>query len=171
VSLGVFKKKSVIRLPGVILKDAGGFTLLETLIVMAIGILLGAFSFFAITHFNAVRDLDLAASSMVSFVRDAQQKAISQESSSDWGVHFENPSGARGFYALYSTLYSIGATSTAVLPATVEFFDPSVGNHEEAHFEKITGVPTTTASVTLRLVSDPSETRIITINTNGSISY
>ena len=148
-----------------------GFTLFEILLVTGIGIILGALVFVSITKLNAEQDLELAASSVVSFVRGAQQRAISQESNTTWGVWFNNASSGPDSYMLFSGLPFGSATSTALLPVAVEFSDPSSGNGKFVLFQNIKGIPTTTVSVTMRLISDVTKTRTITISTNGSISY
>jgi type II secretory pathway pseudopilin PulG len=147
-----------------------GFTLIETLIVAAIGIIVAGALFWGLTQ-NDSQDLDLSVSSLVSVLRDAQERAHGQESSIEWGVYFDNPAGARDYYALFSGATYSSATSTFYLPVTVEFSDPASGENKQVVFSKATGLPTASVTVTLRLVSDNSVTQDVVINANGSMFY
>jgi len=148
-----------------------GFTLIETLIVATLGIILAGAIFIGLTSQNANQDLDLAATSLVSSLRNAQERSRGQEASTSWGIYLDNPAGARDYYALFSGSSFISATSTVYLPLTVEFSDPASGANKEIVFSKLTGLPTAAATVILRLVSDSLTSRTITVNSNGSVSY
>ncbi len=146
-----------------------GFTLLEVLIVVALTVIIGLGGFLSLSGFRQEQDLNLTAKSMVGFLRDVQSKAANQESATEWGVRFDNPASGRDAYMLFSGPAFIAASTTVSLPASVEFSDPASGSSKDTVFAKITGLPDSAASVTIRLISNTSSTKTITINAQGAI--
>jgi len=148
-----------------------GFTLVEFLIVTAIGAILAGIFFIGFTEQGAQQELDFAVSSLVSFVRNAEERARGQFEGVSWGVRFTNSAANPDYYLVFSGPIFTGASSTIYLPAAVEFSDPSSGNNKDVIFSKVTGLPDSEKSVTLQLQNTPAETRTITIHSNGSISF
>jgi type II secretory pathway pseudopilin PulG len=148
-----------------------GFTLIETIFVAAIGIILASVMFASLTNQSAIQNLDFAASSLVSYLRDAQERARGQQSGLEWGVQLNNSSGSQGYYVLFSGPTLTSTTSVAYLPLAVEFSNPASGFSKEILFSKQTGLPVASNTIILRLVNDPSRTKTITVNLNGSIAY
>ncbi|MEE8131927.1 MAG: type II secretion system protein [Candidatus Paceibacterota bacterium] len=150
------------------------FTLIELIIVISITVILFAMGFLRLFDFRQHQALNLAKQGIVAILRDAQNRSISQESGTRWGVHFENPSGAANdFYELFSgTVYSSSSVvSKNNLDPEIQFSNPVAGSSKDVIFLPITGQLTAVASTTISLVSDSSVFNTITIDANGRIQY
>ncbi len=146
-----------------------GFTLIELLIVIAIIVLLAIFSVLNLSGFRVQQSLRVAASNFSTFLRDAQQKSISQEDGLQWGVRLAKPGSGRDYYYLFNGPSFTSAIVTVALPSGLEF-DPASGPFpKDLIFAKATGLPISAATITIRLVNNPSSNAIITINAQGSI--
>ncbi len=147
-----------------------GFTVLEILIVLGISAIIGTISFLSLANVRQSQSLESTAGSVVAVLRDAQSKSMSQEGGLEWGVRFENSMDGRDAYYLVSGPTFTGAQSTAVLPASVEFFDPVRGTVKDIIFSKITGKPENSATIILKLANNSSIAKNININAQGTIS-
>ena len=148
-----------------------GFTLIELIIVMAISVIIIISSYSIIGfNFKSQSELELTAREIISVLRNAQDRSISQEDSSQWGVYFENAANNSGFYVLYR-----GVTTTFVskknLRPNIQFLDPVIGNSKNISFYKMNGLPTSSTTVVIFLKNNSLATTTITINSNGQIQY
>lgn len=148
-----------------------GFTLIELIIVMAIAVIIVVSSYSIIGfNFKSQSELELTAREIISVLRNAQDRSISQEDSSQWGVYFENAANNSGFYVLYK-----GATTTFVskknLRPNIQFLDPITGDSKNVSFNKMNGLPVSSTTVVIFLKNNSLATTTITINSNGQIKY
>lgn len=148
-----------------------GFTLIELMIVIAITAIIVAGSYGIIGfNFKSQSELELTAREIVSVLRNAQDRSMSQEDSVRWGVYFENTDKDNGFYVLYK-----GVTTTIVskknLRSNIEFFDPSISSSRDVEFSSMTGMPASAVNIIFNLKNNPSILTTITINSNGQIQY
>lgn len=155
-----------------------GLTLIEVLITVAVIAIIAPLAISSLFNYRRLQDLDSDVRSAVAFLRDAQQRAITQEQEMPWGVHFENPSTGSDFYQLFQGDSFVAGTALtkAVLRSPVDFQAPGSGAFLDVVFSQLTGTPTSTKIVTLKLaaadcVADPNSCQTITINPNGSITY
>ncbi len=162
--------------------DRRGFSLIEIAIVIAI---IGIISIVAISNLFSRRsrvDLDNSTRQIVTLLRDAQSRSINQEDNVVWGVHFDNTTTTSGFYSLFKTSYS--ATNTVArynLPNLVQFATSSIasGGTLDITFTNISGVPSTSTSITVQLVvnigaggvTEVATSTTITISSTGLISF
>lgn len=140
-----------------------GFTLMEILLVVAlIGLLFGIATPMYISY-QFRNDLDVSAITIAQTLRRAQLLSQAVDGDNNWGVRiqinniilFRGPSYAgrnTGFDELFD-LYS------SITPSGLQ----------EIVFAKMTGLPQTTGTVIL--TSSNNETRPITINSKGMVSY
>ncbi len=147
------------------------FTLIEILIVVAVTAVLAAIGFVSFVGFRAQNNLNLTVNEIIFLLRNTQNRSITQENGSNWGIHFENPSNQDDFYALFQgAVYSSGNTVLrANLRPAVQFNDPSSGANKDIVFNPISGLPTASATVIISLKSDSFNTKTIIINANGQI--
>lgn len=150
--------------------NINGFTILEILVVLGISVIVGTVSFLSLANFRQNQSLDSASKSIVAFLRDAQSKSIGQDGGLEWGVRFENSANGRDSYYLVRGPAFTGVQSTAFLPSSAEFSDPTQGTMKEIIFSKITGLPASPATIIFRLASNPSVEKNININAQGTIS-
>lgn len=148
-----------------------GFTLIELLIVMSIAAIIATIGGLTLFSYRPEQDLDLAVKSIVTVLRDTQQKSIAQESESQWGVHFENVSDGRDFYATFSGPSYSTSTAAYYLKSELEFSEPANGLTKDIIFAKVTGLPQSQESVKIRIANKPESEKTITINSNGKVEY
>jgi len=156
-----------------------GIMLVELLIAIAVlAVIAGAVSL-NLFGFGRRQDLDSDVKSIVAFLRDAQARAITQEEDASWGAYFDN-SVSPPFYALFrGTTYTTPA-AMKTLKQAIEFKNPSPGVSIEVVFRKLSGCVleppqfTQCRSASIQIVIGiigSSETKLITINSNGAITY
>lgn len=144
------------------MKNAG-FTLMEGLLSIAVIAIIGGISIPIYQSFQVRNDLDIAIVSTVQTLRRAQVLAQAVDGDTSWGI-----SVLSGSIILFKGA-SYAARDTAFdevfeVPASIT---PS--GLSEIVFTKFTGLPQTTGTITL--TSNANETRTITINTKGIVSY
>ena len=144
------------------MKNAG-FTLIEVLLsITAIAIIAGI-SIPVYQSFQNRNDLDIAATTFAQTIRRAQVLAQAADGDMNWGTRAQS-----GSITLFKGVNYEGRDT-----AYDEVFDmPSsiiVSGTQEYVFTKFTGLPQTTGALTLTSMNN--ETRTITINANGMVSY
>lgn len=145
-----------------------GFTTIELLIVIGFIAVLGVVVLVSLVGRRSRLEFDNTVKQIATLLREAQSRSMAQASSTEWGVHFENSTTTTPSYALFATSY---ATSTRIgyyrLPQSVRYATSSVAEGEslDVTFAQITGLPSTSTSITLELTtsgggtSGPSVTR------------
>lgn len=140
-----------------------GFTLIEVMLSLATVAIIAGISIPVYQSFQVRNDTEIATIEIAHTLRRAQIISQASDGDTSWGVYITN-----GNVILFK------GTSYATRDSTFdEIFDvpgsitPSgVG---EVVFEKFTGLPQTTGTITL--TSNTNETRNITINAKGMVSY
>jgi len=145
-----------------------GFTLIETLIVIAIIGILAVFSVPFYYSFQTRSQLDSTLPEIVQTLRRAQSRAMDREDEKDFGVHFESDK----FVLFRDAPYDPGDTYNEVfdLPASLEIYNISLsGGGSEVVFNKLKGDTENYGNVSLRIKNGDSKT--ILINKEGVISW
>lgn len=160
-----------------------GFTLIELLIVigiMAILTTIGSVYFFGYRNKQAV---ELTTNELISVLRDAQNKSLSQDRGYDWGVHFDNVANPK-YYNLFFGAPSNIASHKVLRPGLniiVNITSPTPPSDEDENIYfnspgKVDGLPVvsdgdiiTSATITINNPSNPSWNKIIAIQPNGQI--
>lgn len=149
----------------------GGYTLIELLIVLGIGVILGTVGFINYTGYGSERRLEGVVDGIAATLRHTQSRSVAQEDGKQWGVHFENPSSGADFYQIFSGDTWAAGTREVRRPLgrPVVFVAPTTGNSIDVIFTKRTGT-TTAATITLALSSATTTTqKSITVNAQGNI--
>lgn len=140
-----------------------GFTLLEVLLSVAIVALLAGLGTPIYQSFQVRNDLDIAANTLAGSLRRAQVLSQSVDGDATWGVSVQNAAitlfrGAS--YASRNTDFDEAFDMPgSIIPTGVS----------EITYDTLTGKPQTIGTVTL--TSNINETRNITINEKGTITY
>ncbi len=140
-----------------------GFTLIEVLLSIALIALITGIGIPVYQTFQVRNDLDIATVSVAQSLRRAQTLAGAVDGDMSWGVQIQSGSmtlfkGAS--YGARDTTYDEAfQVPTSITPSGVQ----------EIVFTKFTGIPQATG--TIILTSSTNETRAITINTKGMVSY
>lgn len=140
-----------------------GFTLIEILLAISIIALIGGFSLPVYTRLQVRNDADLAATTVAQSLRRAQLLSQASDGDTSWGVKVQ-PGALTLFRGLnfasrnptFDELYDLSASFT-------------VSGLDEVIFTKFTGKPLATGTVTL--TTPTNETRVVTINSEGMVSY
>ncbi len=149
-----------------------GFTLIELIISIAIIAIIASIGIINLFSYRNRQDLSLNTGKIVEVLRNAQNRSISQENGTRWGVHFINVSAPNlDYYELfYGASYALNTiVSTATLPSNITFEVPSVSS--TIIFSPITGLPNASTTVKIYLLSNPTTSSTIIISNNGNISF
>lgn len=145
-----------------IMKNAG-FTLIELLLSISVIMIIAGMSAPIYQSFQVRNDLDIATVTIAQSLRRAEVLAQAVDGDTNWGVDIRTGS---------ITVFK-GASYATRDTAFDELFDVPTSitpsGASEVVFAKFTGVPQTTGTITL--TSNANETRIITINAKGTVSY
>jgi len=161
-----------------------GFTIIELLISLVIGITLISLAFVSLRGFYNQQSVKNEEEVIVSTLRAAQEKSLSQENGSRWGVYFLNPlASGQNYYSLIEIdedLIDDYQADSLVMPSSqvlekrkldnsLYFDDPGDDSGLVIIFDKITGKPSLgTDSVTIGLVSG-GDARTVLISNSGRI--
>jgi len=143
-----------------------GITLLEVIIVIAIvGILIAVVS----PQFSKMKNSQIiknASSDIVSSLNKAQSQTRASLNSSPYGVHFQSDKiiifKGINFSANDANNQNINIVSPAIISNIA-----LTGGVTDIYFNRLTGLPSGTGTITVSISSDASLTKIITISATG----
>ncbi len=148
-----------------------GFTLIELLLVVGITAIITSIAVFNYASVYRERILNNTQDEISSFISLAQQKAISQENASNWGIRINNVDSNSPNIEMFYNSYS---PSTIVdrynLASGLYFQIPPSGSYQDVIFSKITGIPNVSAEVVINLKGSTISKHLI-INSQGGISW
>ena len=146
-----------------------GLSLLEIIIVIGILALLAALGTGSLLQFSKTTDLNSSVEGSVSLLLEARSKTLSSQEESQYGVHFESDKIVLFKGAAYSS--SDPLNEETVLPLPIETASISLnGGGSDVIFKRLTGETDQYGTVTFRLKSDTSRTRILIILATGVVS-
>ena len=141
-----------------------GVSLVELLLVVAIIAIVASLSVPFYRSFQIEEQLNTVSKDALQVLREAQNKSITAQEDSAWGVHFSSTSPDFGtfqgilFAAYYHDNYNVPPSITI-----------STDFGEDIYFEKLTGNPSSAGVVTIEDNIGGSKT--ITISDVGLINY
>lgn len=144
-------------------RSRAGFTLIEMLLSVAIIGIIAGISVPVYQSFQVRNNLDIATVSTAQSLRRAQVLAQAVDDDTTWGVKVQ----LGNFTVFKGTSYAVRDTAFDELFDVPNNITPSGIN--EVVFDKFTGLPQTTGTITL--TSNANETRTITINSKGMVAY
>jgi len=146
----------------------GGFTLVELIISMGIIAILAVVSGISFVRYRSQQELSDEGKTIVTVLRNAQDRSIAQESGGPWGVHFVNDD--TDYYELFSGSSYPGTTVSRVnLSSDAQFDNPVTSS--TVFFTAVTGLPDASSTIKISLVSDSTTSSTINISTAGKIQY
>lgn len=145
-----------------------GFSLLEILVVIAIAATLFTIVANVFSSYEKQQALDKDAEKIRSFLLEARGRTLSSRELSSYGVHFETSRTVLFRGSSYSA--SDPGNLSQPLRSEVEISNIALGGGgSDVIFARLTGATTGAGTVTLRLKSDTSQMRIITIRGTGVV--
>lgn len=140
-----------------------GFTLIEVLLSVAAIAIIAGISIPIYQSFQARNDLDITTVEIAQSARRAQTLSQAVDGDTSWGIKIQSGSivvfKGVSYAARDITLDELFDVPTSITPSGVS----------EIVFAKFTGLPQTIGTITL--TSNTNETRTITINAKGMVSY
>lgn len=145
------------------LKNHSGFTLVETLLVMALIIIVSGLSLPIARSLQTTNDVDVAAVAIAQNTRQARLLAESGSLDDNWGVRVL--AGEITLYrgANYATRVN-GFDQQSTIASSI-----TLSGVNEINFTKITGMPSVAGTITLTGLNGSA--RNVTINSKGVVSY
>lgn len=143
-----------------------GFTLIE--IIIAIFIMVFLFSASILYYFatNESTKLSTATQDIISNIKLAKNRTVASLASSSYGLHFENSQ-----YVMFRGVsYSVSDPNNIfyAVPAGIEIANISLeGGGVNVMFNRITGRVVSNGSIDVRVISDTSKSKTITIPVSG----
>ena len=141
-----------------------GFTLVETLIVLAIIAILSAVAVRSYYLLREKQSIQKDADSIVSVIEDAKNMSLNRKNDSSYGVNFSSSTVtvfAGATYANGNKISTYNLESNVTISALA-----LTSSSTEIDFAKITGAPNATGSI---ILSTPSYSKIVTIYGTGII--
>lgn len=143
-----------------------GFSLIEIIAVTAIGLILISVVLFSFSSFRNSKIIDVSADQVFSVINEARVKSVSSEDYSRFGIHFEV--GKVIFFKGDSYVSQNPANVEMELSSLVEISDISLsGGGSNIIFQKLTGKTGNYGSLRVRLKSDNSKYKIISVKSTG----
>jgi len=146
-----------------------GFTLLEAIIVIAIIGIIVAVAFPQLSKVKNVQILKSSSEDIISILNKARSQTLASLNSQHYGVRFEPNS----IIIFTSDSYNAGDASNEIInissPASISNISLS-GGASEFYFNRLTGAPTRTGTITVSIATDASLTKTITISATGGVS-
>lgn len=148
-----------------------GFTLIELLLVVGITAMITSIGVFNYASVYREKILNNSTDEIFSFISLAQQKAISQENSSSWGIRINNvDSNSPNIEMFYGDYSSSTIVDRYNLASQLYFEKPISGNYQDVIFSKITGIPNASTEIIVNLKGSAISKHLI-INSQGGISW
>ena len=145
-----------------------GFTLIEILIIISIIILIVAITNISYRYFERNTELTITAQKIVSIIKLAQNKTMSSEGDSQYGVHFENDK-----YILFKgDTYQEGTADNIenTVPSRLEINNIDLeGEESDIIFQRINGRTEQDGTIDLIISSEASNPETINIHPSGQI--
>lgn len=123
------------------LKAESGFTMIELVLVVAIGVILATVGVINIQKFRNSKDVEFSLNELAAAVEETRTRSVAQESGERWSIRFISTSTGTDAYEIYTgAVYaSSNVVSYRSLRRSVEFGEPSGDRTIDLNFEPVTG--------------------------------
>ncbi len=151
-----------------------GFTLLEVIIVVSILSFLAAIVVGDFILFQKRSALDNDTQEVVAVLKLAQNKTLSSENDSQYGVYLDASVSPNKYTLFKGSVFASRDSSfdqPHFLSANVEFFGISLPGGNEIAFNKLTGSALRPSNFSLRVKSDTSLNKTVYVSGNGTIGF
>jgi Tfp pilus assembly protein FimT len=149
-----------------------GFTLIELLVIIGIMSVLLALSATAFRVFQKESDLINSAEEIINTLRLAQNKTLASEGTSQWGVYFSTTTEPNEYILFKGMNYASRVPASDEihkLKKTVRISAINLAGKNEIVFERVSGKPSQSGSISLELKTNPLKSKTIYIESSGQI--
>lgn len=145
------------------IQKKNGITLLEVLLVLATIVVIAAMSLPVYGGMQVKNSLAIQVNTVAQNLRRAQTLSQAVDGDTTWGVYLQSGSITMFQGASYASR-DVSFDEVFVVPTNIVF-----SGVQEVVFTKFTGLPETTGTISLTSIND--ETKNLTINEKGLVSY
>lgn len=152
----------------------GGFTLIELLVVVAVLTVALAISVPNIVSLIKNPKVSNTAEEVVNALKLAQNKSLSSEGNSQYGVYFKTDTAPHQYILFKGANYAsrdISFDQAYSIPNATEFYDINLGGGNEIVFNRITGTTQNPGNVSIRLKDDYDQKKTIHTDAFGITSF
>lgn len=144
-----------------------GVTLLESLIGIAIVVVLITLIWSGFSSFRESAQLNEAHSVILGMLREARSRTLSSEKNTQYGVHFEPTQ----IVLFGGSSYNSGSASNEpyAFPPLARISSINLGGPMDVVFARLIGNASVSGTITIESVSNISKTKTITILSSGNI--
>jgi Tfp pilus assembly protein FimT len=139
-----------------------GFTVVETLMVISIIVILISISVSTFKNMSNSQVLDVSVLNVMSVLNGARSEAVSSKNATTSGVRILNDK-VIAYQGFYGNLNQETSLSNLVKIST------STGIGTDVIFNNVTGLTSSSGTITIYFLSDPSKNVTIKINNTGTI--
>lgn len=145
-----------------------GFTLAETLMVVAITIMVSAITMFSFSAYGSTEAISKDQSRVVSVLEKARALTLNSYNSSQYGVHFASSTVTIFTGVTYNPLATSNIVTT--LNSKVQISDVALsGGGNDIIFNRLSGETNQMGTTTLSLISASTTVRTVTVYGSGLI--
>lgn len=144
-----------------------GFTLIETLVAVAVLALLAVIVVSGLSSFQESGELLRASDLVAGTLRDAKGRTLASKNNLAYGVHFDSDQ----IVLFEGTAYDASSVSNEVtpLPFRVEISTIALGGGDEVAFLRLSGEAIATGTIMLRVKQEPSKTKTVQMYESGVV--
>ena len=149
-----------------------GFTLVEMLAIIAVVLIIVAIVSPQFSKIKNAQALKSAGGDIISSLNQAQAQTRASLNLTTYGVHFQS----NQIIIFTGTSYSAGNGSNQAISIISPVAISNVtlngvsGTSGDVYFNRLTGLPSVTGTVTVSIPSDGTQTKTITISATGEVS-
>lgn len=146
-----------------------GFTLLETIITTAVLSILAVLAVSGFSSFRASGELFRSTDLIVGTLNNARSQTLASRDNSQYGVFFDQSQNKIVFFTGNYYNASSPTNETTKLQAQIEISSLSLASATTAiAFARLSGDPSATGTITLRIKGTETRTKTIQINDSGT---
>ena len=150
-----------------------GLTIIELLTVVTILTILAVISLPVFRLFQKQSDLTNTAEEIINVLRLTQNKTLSSQETSQWGIYFSISTSPQEYILFKGTDYTSRDPlydQIHEVPEDIEIYEIDLaGGGTEVVFKRIIGTTDYSGSISLRLKEDPSKTRQVVVEQSGKV--
>ncbi len=146
--------------------------MIELLVVTGIILILSVIATVTFRTFQKEAKLDNAAGAVVNILRIAQNKTLTSEGDSRYGVYFDTSLSPHRYILFKGNTYAsreIAFDKIYSLPSTVEIFQINLPVGSEIVFNRLTGTTDQPGSISLGITTETDKTKVVYVESSGQI--